>query len=108
VRTEFAGKKLKSWNHLLGGEARFDVTEKIDIGMRGSYMTSNNTGTAQYSFGPSVGVSPAKNIWVSAGYNVKGFKDDDFEAAEYSRKGVYLQSGGIFAQRRLPPDASQV
>ena len=112
VRTEFAGKKLKSWNHLLGGEARFDVTEKIDIGMRGSYMTSNNTGTAQYSFGPSVGVSPAKNIWVSAGYNVKGFKDDDFEAAEYSRKGVYLQMRLKFDQdtargllRRISPNA---
>ena len=34
VRTELAGQKLKSWNHLLGGEARFDVTEKIDIGLR--------------------------------------------------------------------------
>ena len=91
VRTEIGGQKLKSWNHLLGGEARFDVTEKIDIGLRGSYLTSDGTNTAQYSFGPSIGVSPVKNIWVSAGYNVKGFNDDDFEAAEYSRKGVYLQ-----------------
>jgi len=91
VRTELAGQKLKSWNHLLGGEARFDVTERIDIGLRGSYMTSNGTGTSNYSFGPSIGVTPVKNVWISAGYNVKGFKDDDFESAEYSRKGVYLQ-----------------
>lgn len=111
VRTEIAGQKLKSWNHLLGGEARFDVTEKIDIGLRGSYMTSNGTNSAQYSFGPSIGVSPAKNIWVSAGYNVKGFKDDDFEAAEYSRKGVYLQMRLKFDQntargllRRISPN----
>jgi len=91
VQTEIGGLKLKSWNHLVGGEARFDVTEKIDIGIRGSYLTSKGTNTSQYSFGPSIGVSPVKNIWVSAGYNIEGFKDDDFEAAEYSRKGVYLQ-----------------
>ena len=110
VRTELAGQKLKSWNHLLGGEARFDVTEKIDIGLRGSYLTSDGTNTAEYSFGPSIGVSPVKNIWVSAGYNVKGFKDDDFEAAEYSRKGVYLQMRLKFDQntargllRRISP-----
>lgn len=110
VSTELGGKKLKSWNHLLGGEARFDVTEKIDIGLRGSYMTSNGTNSAQYSIGPSIGVSPVKNIWVSAGYNVKGFVDDDFEAAEYSRKGVYLQMRMKFDQntargllRRISP-----
>lgn len=114
VSTELAGKKLKSWNHLVGGEARFDVTEKIDIGVRGSYMTSKGTNTSQYSFGPSIGVSPAKNIWVSAGYNIEGFKDDDFEAAEYSRKGAYLQMRLKFDQntasgllRRISPNNVQ-
>ena len=110
VRTELAGQKLKSWNHLLGGEARFDVTERIDIGLRGSMMTSKGTGTTKYSFGPSVGVAPVKNVWVSAGYNFEGFNDDDFEAAEYSRKGVYLQMRLKFDQdtargllRRISP-----
>ena len=111
VSTEIGGQKLESWNHLLGSEARFDITEKIDIGLHGSYLTSNGTNSAQYSFGPSIGVSPAKNIWVSAGYNIEGFKDDDFEAAEYSRKGVYLQMRLKFDQntargllRRISPE----
>ncbi len=110
VRAEIAGQKLKSWNHLLGGEARFDVTERIDIGLRGSFLKSSGTKSMQYSYGPSVGISPAKNIWLSAGYNVQGFKDDDFEAAEYSRKGVYLQMRIKFDQntargllRRISP-----
>ena len=91
VRTEIAGQQFENTTHLLGGETRFDVTEKIDIGLRGSYLTSNGSDSAAYSWGPSIGVSPVKNVWVSAGYNVKGYKDDDFEAAEYSRKGLYLQ-----------------
>jgi len=60
-------------------------------------------------------VSPVDNIWLSAGYNVEGFKDDDFEAAEYSRKGAYLQLRVKFDQntakgllRRISPSASQL
>ena len=90
VSTEIADQTLKSWTHLIGAEARFDVTEKIDLGLRGSYLGST-TDTAKYSVGPSIGISPVKNVWVSAGYNVEGFTDDDFQAAEYSRKGAYIQ-----------------
>jgi len=110
VRRELAGQNLQSWNHLLGGEARFDVTERIDIGLRGSMLTSKGTDTTEYSFGPSIGIAPVKNVWLSAGYNFEGFKDDDFETAEYSRKGVYLQMRLKFDQdtargllRRISP-----
>ena len=110
VRTEIAGQKLESWVHLLGAEARFDVTERVDIGLRGSLLTSKGTDSAQYSFGPSIGVSPVKNLWLSAGYNVEGFSDDDFEAAEFTRQGAYLQMRFKFDQdtargllRRISP-----
>ena len=110
VRTEIAGQKLESWVHLLGAEARFDVTERVDIGLRGSLLTSKGTDSAQYSFGPSIGVSPVKNLWLSAGYNVEGFSDDDFEAAEFTRQGAYLQLRFKFDQdtargllRRISP-----
>jgi len=83
VRTDIADQKFKSWSHLLGAETRFDLTEKI---------------------------APVKNVWINAGYNVVGFKDTDFEASEYSRKGVYLQMRIKFDQhtakgllRRISP-----
>jgi len=88
------------------------VTERIDIGLRGSVLTGKDAGTA-YSWGPSVGVSPVDNVWLSAGYNVQGFKDKDFEAAEYARKGAYLQLRIKFDQntasgllRRISPSAN--
>jgi len=65
-----------------------------------------------YSWGPSVGVSPVDNVWLSAGYNVQGFRENDFEAAEYARKGAYLQLRVKFDQdtasgllRRISPSA---
>lgn len=114
VKTEIGDQNLSNWTHLVGAETRFDVTERIDLGLRGSVLTSKTAGTA-YSWGPSVGVSPVDNVWVSAGYNVSGFKDPDFEAAEYARKGVYLQLRVKFDQntasgllRRISPSASTI
>jgi len=110
VRTDIAEQEFKSWSHLVGAETRFDLTEKIDIGLRGQLMTTSGLGTKEFSYGPSIGISPVKNVWINAGYNVQGFKDRDFEAAEYSRKGVYLQMRVKFDQhtakgllRRISP-----
>ncbi len=112
VKTQVADKTLSNWTHLVGAETRFDVTERIDFGLRGSVLTSKEAGTA-YSWGPSVGVSPVDNVWLSAGYNIQGFKDKDFEAAEYARKGAYLQLRVKFDQntasgllRRISPSAN--
>ena len=45
----------------------------------------------QYSAGLSIGHSLMKDMWVSVGYNVVGFEDDDFIAADYTAKGPYLK-----------------
>jgi len=47
--------------------------------------------TLSYTYGPSIGVSPVDNVWLSLGYNVEGYADRDFSAAEYSQKGAYLK-----------------
>ena len=111
TKTDIGDQTVSNWTHLVGGETRFDVTEKIDIGLRGSFLTNKDVGTS-YAWGPSIGVSPIENVWISAGYNVQGYKDDDFEAAEYSREGAYLQLRLKFDQntasgllRRLSPSA---
>ena len=105
---------FSNWTHLVGAETRFDVTERIDLGLRGAVMTNKEAGTS-YSWGPSIGVSPVDNVWLSAGYNVQGFKDRDFEAAEYARKGAYLQLRVKFDQntasgllRRISPSATAI
>ena len=46
-------------------------------------------GARAFSVGPSFGVSPADQLWLSLGYNVAGFRDPDFEAARYTRQGPY-------------------
>ncbi|NNE58420.1 MAG: DUF11 domain-containing protein [Hellea sp.] len=89
VSEEIAGQSFSDFTHLVGAETRFDVTERIDLGLHGSILTNGDS--FEYSFGPSVGFSPIDDVWISAGYNVEGFKDDDFEAAEYKRDGLYFK-----------------
>ena len=109
VEETIAGQNYENLTNLVGLETRFDVTQKIDLGLRGQAIIDDN-GAMSYSYGPSIGLSPVDNIWVSAGYNVEGYADDDFEAAEYSRKGIYLQLRVKFDQhtargllRRISP-----
>jgi len=113
VREDIAGEKRNSFSQLFGAETRFDITEKIDIGLHGSALTNGDS--TEYSFGPSIGFAPVDNVWISAGYNIDGFKDKDFEAAEYSREGVYLKLRVKFDQnsakgllKRISPAASTV
>ena len=48
VESEFGGIKVSDWTHLLGGEARFDVTERIDLGIHGSILYVPGSGTKEY------------------------------------------------------------
>ncbi|HBS36369.1 MAG TPA: hypothetical protein DEA50_15030 [Parvularcula sp.] len=85
------GADLSGVTQLAGLEARYDVTARIDLGVHAEVLHSWNSGATQYAYGPSVGVSPAKNVWLSLGWNFDGFSDQDFAAAEYSATGPYLK-----------------
>ncbi len=76
---------------LVGLEMRYDLTDKFDVGFRGSMLYSHNSNTIDYAYGPSVGFTPAENVWISFGWNITGFVDDDFTAAEFTRDGPFVQ-----------------
>jgi hypothetical protein len=44
-----------------------------------------------YSAGFDVGTTLAKIIWISVGYNVAGFRDDDFSQSRHTAQGPYLK-----------------
>jgi hypothetical protein len=91
VETSLAGETYSGTTFLAGLETRYDITERIDLGLNGSIIHSPGSNSTSYAYGPSIGVSPVDNVWISLGYNVAGYSDDDFSAAEYSEKGAYLK-----------------
>ncbi|XOV82293.1 MAG: hypothetical protein ACFHXK_15695 [bacterium] len=76
---------------LLGLEYRYDIAPRWDVSMRSSVLASHKAGTARYSYGAALGHSIRPDMWLSVGYNVEGFEDDDFIAADYTAKGPYLK-----------------
>lgn len=73
-----------------GAEVRVDLSSRVDLGMQASVQHAWDRGAWSLSAGPSVGLSPAKDVWVTAGYNVAGYRDREFEDDRYTRRGAYL------------------
>lgn len=98
VRGRFDGEARTNLVQVIGAEARLDLTRRIDLGVNLSLRHSGKDGGTSYAIGPSIGVAPAENTWISIGWNVVGYHDPDFEAAGYSRKGFYVTARVKFDQ----------
>ncbi|MEZ5953972.1 MAG: hypothetical protein R3C13_06645 [Hyphomonas sp.] len=96
---DVAGVRVSGVTQLIGTEVRHDISEKWDVGVAATALVEHQTGTVKYAVGPNVGFSPAENMWLSAGYNLSGFEDRDFEAAEYARRGAYIKLRVKFDQQ---------
>ena len=86
VREFIAAQAYQGFTGELGVEGRYDVTPKWDVGGRRDARVVGGGQTA-YSAGPSVGFNLAQNAWASAGYNLWGYDDRDFAAANYAAQG---------------------
>jgi uncharacterized repeat protein (TIGR01451 family) len=98
VRGRYDGDVRTNVVQVLSAEARLDLTRKIDLGVNLSVRHAGKSGGTAYAAGPSFGISPAENTWISVGYNVVGYHDPDFDAAGYSRKGFYVTARVKFDQ----------
>jgi len=101
VAGRFADDTYDGYIDVTGFELRQDVGTRFDIGVSGSVQHAWSRGAWSWSGGPSVGVSPAQNMWISAGYNLSGYRDRDFEDDRYTRQGPYLTMRLKFDQTTL-------
>ncbi|MEM7328714.1 MAG: hypothetical protein AAF437_08250 [Pseudomonadota bacterium] len=98
VETDLQGAHATAVTHLMGGEVRHDLTNKVDLGFQATWSHNDATETGQWSYGPSIGFSPEKNLWISLGWNASGFEDNDFEAARFRQEGPYIKLRAKFDQ----------
>lgn len=96
------GARFSGYSDLIGGEYRYDITEHWDVGVRGSTLASYHSDIRMNAIGIMAGFSPAKNIWISLGYNFRGFYDNDFSGAEGRVQGVVLDFRIKFDQDSAP------
>ncbi len=74
---------------LVGGRIMYDVTERWDLGIAGNSLFGN--GSRRYALGIETGVSIIDNLWLSLGFNFRGFSDEDLLDSDFTRRGLYLR-----------------
>jgi hypothetical protein len=75
---------------MAGLDVRVGLGDKVELGLSATMRASPGARAISYAYGPSVGVRPARNMLVTAGWNVRGFADRDFAGARTTRAGPYV------------------
>lgn len=91
VRSTFDGERYDGLSDLYGLDLRRSLGARFDIGLHGTLLNSWESSVHDYAVGLDLGITVAGNVWVSIGYNVQGFDDDDFGASRYTARGPYLK-----------------
>jgi hypothetical protein len=83
---------------MASGRLVYDITENWDLGLMAASLQGRSGGAGgsgswarQYALGLEAGYQLQSNLWVSAGYNARGFSDRDLTASDYTNRGVYLR-----------------
>ncbi len=95
------GSSYSGYTDLTGIEVRYDLTSSWDIGLQASLLHSWDAGQLDYRTGLSVGYAMFKNTWLSVGYNLTGFSDEDFSSADYTAAGPYMKFRMKFDQKSV-------
>jgi len=90
-RDDIAGRRYSGYTDLVGGEVRQNLSTRMDVGFRLSGLHSWHAKQIDYSTGGSFGFNVMTNVWMSLGYNITGFYDADFSAADFTAKGPFLR-----------------
>ena len=101
VDGQFGDDVYTGFIDVVGFELRRDIGHRFDIGVQGSVQHAWSAGAVSFSGGPSAGISPAKNVWISAGYNIAGYRDRDFAEDRYTRQGPYVTMRLKFDQQTI-------
>ena len=91
VRSTFDGERYSGLSTLYGVDVRRELTMRLDVGLHGTMLSSLQSGVSDQSVGVDLGVTVARNVWISIGYNFAGFRDDDFEASRYIAQGPFIK-----------------
>jgi opacity protein-like surface antigen len=79
------GLLSRSQTQLLSGRVTVDLNHDWDVGAQASILASRGFSDRQFGVGVEAGYQVADNLWLSAGYNVFGFKEKDLTSDPMDR-----------------------
>jgi large repetitive protein len=81
----------RNTTQLLGGRAIWEIAPRWDASLNASTLLGRGTQAKQYGLGVELGFMVMENLWLSAGYNWFGYRDEDLAFGEYTNKGVFIR-----------------
>lgn len=91
VQDDFNGIESNGTAHMLNGRFMYDINERWDAGVNAGLLWSDVSSGKRFLLGAEVGYLLAANLWVSAGYNFSGYRDDDLTDSDTTIKGAYMR-----------------
>ncbi len=93
---------------LFGGRSVWDISSQWDIGVQYFVEVGNDAATQLQAVGAEVGYLVMKNMWLSVGYNVLGFRDPDLAGEDYTQRAFYLRLRVKFDENLFKPSNNSV
>ena len=90
VRSLIGSDAYTGYTDVFGAGLRRDLNKRWDVGVHGDVRHSWKSDVSDFGWGVDVGVTLFDNVWVSAGYNFAGFRDDDFASSNYTAQGPFI------------------
>ncbi len=91
VDEDSSGLRSRLLTQLLSGRVTYDLGDRWDLGLMTGLLVGDGLRSVEYGLGGEVGYQLATNLWLSAGYNLLGFEDQDLQGSDTTRQGPYLR-----------------
>lgn len=95
------GLDTRSFAQLVAARVTQEIKRDWDIGATVQMLADGGTRGRQFGAGIEAGYQLRKNMWVSAGYNLLGFREPDLAGADATARGVYVRLRMKFDERSL-------
>ena len=95
------GLDTRSVAQLFAARVTQELKRDWDVGAAVQMLVDGGTRGRQFAAGLEAGYQLRKNVWVSAGYNLLGFREPDLASADATARGVYVRLRMKFDERSL-------
>jgi uncharacterized repeat protein (TIGR01451 family) len=102
--TDYAGGTTTPYTaRLYGARSVWDLDRRWDAGVQ-CFVEDGVRGTdRERALGGEVGYAVMRNVWLSVGFNVTGFRDQDLASEDYTQRGAYLRFRFKFDENTFRP-----
>lgn len=91
ARQDFNDLSSTGITQLLAGRAIYDINERWDASLNLGVMWDDQSSGIRQLIGAEVGYLVAANLWVSGGYNLSGYRDEELTDGNTTVKGAYMR-----------------